>query len=199
MKKIGLSIALVVILSGTMLGQKKGDVELSIAGTFSSMNSSRAGSSSDTKYAVLSVSPGFYLIDGLSLEPEIGWIATEHDLPGWLFLGNVSYTYAGVDQHHRLAPFIRVGYGVSNSYQLATPQLLVRTSNKLDVGVFNVGGGVKVGVVEGAYLRAEVYYRQYNWTSNSSYYDYASRGYLSQSIDYKVSTLGVSIGASIIL
>jgi hypothetical protein len=193
------SIALLILLSGTVLGQKKGDIELSVAGTFGSSNMSRSGSSSDTKFAVLSVSSGFYLIDGLSLEPEIGWIAMEDDFPGWLFLGNLSYTYPEIDQQHRIAPFIRIGYGVSNSYQLLTTQLLIRTGNKLDVGVLNVGGGVKVGLVESAFLRAEVFYRQYNWTYNDSYYDYTSRRYLTQSIDYKLTNIGMSMGVSIIL
>lgn len=199
MKKKGLSMVLVTLFLGTVLGQKKGDVELSVAGTLSSVKMTRGSSSSDTKYALLSVSPGFYILDGLSVEPEIGWMAHQDDFPSWLFLGNVSYTYPGVDQQHRFAPFISVGYGVSNSYQVLTPQVLVRTSTKLDVGVFNVVGGVKVGVVEGAFLRAEVFYRQYNWTGNSSYYDYVSRSYLTQSIDYKVSNLGMSMGVSVIL
>jgi hypothetical protein len=194
-----LSIALLMLASGSVLGQKKGDVELSLAGSFGSSSMSQGSYSSDMKYAILSVSSGYYLIDGLSVEPEIDWLAMKDGFPGWLFLGNVSYTYPGIDERHRIAPFIRVGYGVSNSVQALTMQLLARTSNKMDVGVFNVGGGLKLGLVERAFLRAEVYYRQFNWTESSSYYDYASQRYLAQSADAKFSNFGMSMGLSIIL
>lgn len=199
MRKTQVCIVLILVLSGTSIAQHKGDVELSISGTLGSTSASSGGGSSDSKYAVLSVSPGVYLLDGLSIEPEIGWVAVQNESPSWLLLGNVSYTYPGIDQDHRVAPFIRVGYGLSNSYQILATQLLFRASDKLDVKVFNVGAGAKVVVVPKAFLRAEVYYRTFSWSYDWSSYNYSSGGYVARTTDYKFSSLGVLMGMSIIL
>jgi hypothetical protein len=142
--------------------------------------------------AIISVVPGFYVIDGLSLEAELGLLAEEKGEPAQFLLGNVSYTYRIPDS--KIALFGRVGYGVSNAVQLPVPLGIVsRVSNDFDVGVFNAGAGVKILVSQGAALRAELNYKSHSWTTEYHSYYYSSK------TEYTYSNTGLLLGFSILI
>jgi hypothetical protein len=144
--------------------------------------------------ATISVVPGYYLIDGLSIEAELGLLAVEKEDPAQFILGNVSYTYRLPDS--RVALYGRIGYGVSNSVQLPVqPGIVSRVTNNFDVNVFNGGVGLKILVSQGAALRAELNYKRHSWTTEyHSYYG----GYSSKT-DYTYSNTGLLLGFSILI
>ena len=128
--------------------------------------------STSRNYMVLSVSPAYYIIDGLSIEPEYNLNAVEGSQPSHSILLNLSYTY--FVEGTKIAPFVHAGYGISNSQGIPSlPNVMVRVSDKMDVTILNAGGGLKILVGSGAALRFEVNYRSYRWDeeySNNIYY-----------------------------
>jgi opacity protein-like surface antigen len=175
---------------------KKGDVELSFSGSLGSNTITESSSggysfsnSSTEKYLFFSVSPGYYLLDGLSVEPEISFTANQHEQPAQYLLLNLSYTY--LLPNSREALFLRAGYGISNSVQMPVlGAAVVHTSDKFNVGVLNLGAGAKFLVTQSVILRAEVNYRSHTWSNDEGY------GY---SDDYAYSNVGLLVGFSILL
>jgi hypothetical protein len=197
MKRFILLFAALLIVSAHSSAQfKQGDVELSFSGSLGSLSNSSNTSgynySESRNVAILSVVPGYYIIDGLSLEAELGLLAEEKASPAQYLLGNVSYTYRIPES--RVALFGRVGYGVSNSIQIPMQLGIVsRVTSNFDVGVFNAGAGVKILVSQGAALRAELNYKSHSWTS-----EYHS-AYYSSKTDYTYSNTGLLLGFSILI
>jgi hypothetical protein len=197
MKRLILVSAVVMMVTAHATAQfKQGDVELSFSGSLGSLNASSTSSgynhSESRNTAILSVVPGFYVIDGLSLEAELGLLAEEKAMPAQYLLGNVSYTY--LIPESRVALFGRVGYGVSNSVQIPVqPGIVSRVTNNFDVGVFNAGAGVKILVSQGAALRAELNYKSHSWTT-----EYHSP-YYSSKTEYTYSNTGLLLGFSILI
>ena len=117
----------------------------------SSSSSGAYGSSSDSKsssmfYVQLGVIPAYFVSDGLSIEPEVNVLFQSQEgvesKPSLSFLANVAYNF-NLPQKH-FAPFIRIGYGISNSLQI--PVViggLARVSDDLDVKILNAGVGLK--------------------------------------------------------
>jgi hypothetical protein len=114
------------------------------------IGSSRAG------YLLFSVLPGFFVADGLSIEPEISILALEDAKPSFSIIPNLSYTY--LIPQSRIALYSRAGYGLSNSRSLFG--LLIRNSDKMDIGILNFGTGIKYLVSAGAALRIELNYKR---------------------------------------
>jgi hypothetical protein len=93
----------------------------------------------------------------------------------------------------KVAPFIRAGIGVANGIPVLPGTMAVfRTSDKLDVQVLNVGGGVKYQVAGAAYLRAEANYKHYSWSR-------ALYSGSSTSWDYSYGDFGILVGLSVLL
>lgn len=177
----------------------KGRWELNFTGSLGSIAesmdiSSEYGSfnSSDShSYFELGVIPAYYLTDGLSIEPEINMMAFEGTQPAFLFLGNLSYTM--YIKNSIVFPYIRAGYGVSNSFQFPVNRSISRMSNSLDIGVLNLGGGIKVSLSEKVLLRTEVNYRSFSYSHDQDSF------YYSTSSDYNISSLALLFGFSILL
>jgi hypothetical protein len=199
MKRLILLSAVVMMVTAHATAQfKQGDVELSFSGSLGSWNNSSSSSgynySESRNMAIISVVPGYYIVDGLSLEAELGLLAEEKAKPAQYLLGNVSYTY--LIPESRVALFGRVGYGASNSVQIPVQLGIVsRVTNNFDVGVFNAGAGVKILVSQGAALRAEVSYKSHSWTTQYPGYFGGS----SYKTEYTYSNTGLLLGFSILI
>jgi hypothetical protein len=197
MKRLILLSTVIMMVTAHATAQfKQGDVELSFSGSLGSWSNSSTSSGSthsdSRNLAILSVVPGFYVIDGLSLEAELGLLAEEKAKPAQFVLGNVSYTYPIPES--RVALYGRVGYGVSNAIQLPVPLGIVsRVSNDFDVGVFNAGAGLKILVSQGAAIRVELNYKSHSWTTEYQSYYYSSK------TDYTYSNTGLLLGFSILI
>lgn len=183
---------------------RKSDVELTFSGSFGAWetSSTSTGGSGTSSYSYtssdsrnflwLSIMPGYYIADGFSLEPELSVLAIEKSPPSFFFLGNISYTYSIPES--KVAPFGRVGYGVSNgvTYPMFgnTP---LKISKDLNIGVFNAGGGVKILLNSSIALRVEVNYRRFAWKDEYNYSFGSSKN------DNKQSTTAFNFGFSVLL
>lgn len=177
----------------------KGSWELNFTGSLGSIESSAEYSSSyfsgeeseSRKYFELGITPAYYLIDALSIEPEINIFALEKSQPSFLFLGNLAYTFK--IKNSNVYPFLRAGYGISNSIQIPVNRDISRMSNSLDIGILNLGGGIKVSLSESVLLRTELNYRKFTYTNDDSNIFYNS------SYTYKLSSIALLLGFSILL
>jgi opacity protein-like surface antigen len=178
-----------LVITNVQAQFNKGDVELSFSGSFSSMSYKSSGyddSESNTIFT-LSIIPGYYFLDGFSVEPEIGVMKIDDDDAAFYLLGNLSFTH--LLEGGRLAVFGRAGYGKSNS--VVTPfggSGFFRVSNGFDVDVINVGGGTKYLITDNVVLRAEINYRSHKW--NEDYW-------LGEKEDLTMSNMGLLVGFSI--
>jgi len=64
-------------------------------------------------FLALTARPGFYIVDGLVLEPEILWTAVEGTEPSFSLSGNLAYNF-NVPKFH-VTPFVLIGYGTGNA------------------------------------------------------------------------------------
>lgn len=198
MRRIILRLGALLVLTSYSRAQfKQGDIELSFSGSLGSWTTSSTSNgrtSSDSRaYVFFAVTPGYYIVDGLSIEAELGLLAVEKMTPTEYLLGDISYTYRLPDS--KVALFARVGYGFSNSAKYPMfGDALIKTSNELDVGVVNIGGGLKYIVSEGVALRAEINYRSHSWTS-----EYRGYGGSSSKTEYTYSNIGLLLGFSVLL
>lgn len=194
MKRFVVSIIIIAAFCGAneLAAQfKKGNVELNFGGSagFSS-SESKSGSnshSSDQKYLTLSLMPGYYIIDGLSFEPEIGITSVESIKPGFLLLANMSYTHLFSNNH--TAFFCRIGYGVSNASSITGVNMYSRMLNEMDMSVFNMGGGFKFLLGSNVYIKTELNYRSFSW----------EKEYSSSKNEYSTSILSTVFGIGLAL
>lgn len=156
-----------LVVSSVAFGQiEKGSWEMSLAGTFGSVSTSTNGSDGEsTSLLSLAARPGYYLTDGLSIEPEFYWTAIEEQRPLFSIAANVSYTFRVSESG--FSPFLLAGYGLGNGIPLFQ-RLMFRSSNEMDVSVLNLGGGLKYFVTTSVALRAEYRYQRFNQEEDSN-------------------------------
>jgi hypothetical protein len=182
----------VILLCGLAMSTqaqfKQRDFELALGGTLGTATTKleyEGLSNEETQsYVYLALTPGYYIIDGLSIELDLGLRAMEEVKPGQLALLNLSYTYLLPSTHIGL--FGRVGYGISNC--VSVPGFLdldlSRRSEDLDIGVLNAGVGGKFLMSESVFIRTEVNYRIHSY----------SEDYLGGTADYSQTTLSLLFG-----
>lgn len=168
MKNILAVVCLVFVCEPLYSQTQQGAWELSLSGNFGSVSGSSetSGSFGTSKseseaegYLSLALRPGFYIIDGLAVEPEILWSAFEGVPPSFSLTGNLSYNFRIPESH--VTPFVLAGYGTGNAIPFFQ-RLLFRSSDKLDIGVLNIGGGVKLFLADRVALRTEYRYQRYS-------------------------------------
>jgi opacity protein-like surface antigen len=176
MKPTGLILGLLIIVSvvPALSQTHQGSWEFSVSGAFSSFSlkteSSGFGgththeSDKATNYFSLLLRPGFYVIDGLEIEPEINWGAADGIPPSFSFSGNIAYTYLIPNTH--VAPFALAGYGIGNGIPLLQ-RMFDRSSDAFDIGVLNLGGGVKWFAGKQVALRVEYRFQRYTHESTT--------------------------------
>ncbi|MDP3150854.1 MAG: outer membrane beta-barrel protein [Ignavibacteria bacterium] len=206
MRNVKMIIAAVILLSSTQFAQyKKGQWELGFTGsvgstTQSSKSSGTSGSydnSIDTDFFDISLLPGYYLLDGFSIEPEFGFFAIKDEKPSYNLIANLSYTF--MFPYSSNAFFIKAGYGLGNAYALPmADEFLVRVSNKFDVTILNLGTGVKFFVGEKVYIRCEANYRIQSWQREYSY-SYPPYYYSNDKSEYSWKTLRLKVGLGILI
>lgn len=172
-----------------------GSWELSLSATFGmvSQTSEMTFQGQTTKdeheaegYLSLAVRPGFYLYEGLSLEPEFFWTASEGVPPAFSISGNISYTF--VIPASPACPFLLAGYGVGNGIPLAQ-RLLGRSSDEMDIAVLNLGGGIKIFLSKAVALRGEYRYQRFSWEDTSPFGSTSYR----QTVNFHNFLLGFSV------
>jgi hypothetical protein len=186
MKKLMFFIVLLFFIQLTARAQtestefRRGNWELDITGSLGSIESNEdftsqyyfaSESEYDSRtYFLFGITPGYYLTDGLAFEPEIDILALEKNKPSFLLIGNLAYTVRL--KLSNFFPFVRAGYGVTNSFQVPIKGSLTRFSDSMDIGVLNFGIGLKTVLTDCVLLRTEVNYRKFMYTEDNDYYNY---------------------------
>ena len=145
-------------------------------------------------YSEISLALGFFILDGLSIEPEIDYNFFEGDAT-LSVIGNVSYTIN--IPRKKIYPFFKIGYGISGyavnryNYYGGSNDLF----GSLDAKVINAGAGLKIVQSSWFAMRLELNYKYISYTQ--SQYDpyYASSNDLND-ITANTSVLSIKIGGS---
>lgn len=143
-------------------------------------------------YSEISLALGFFILDGLSIEPEIEYNFFSDDAT-LSIIANVAYTFN--IPRKKIYPFIKVGYGISGFtvyryyYYGGTNGLF----ESLDAKVINAGAGLKIVQSSSFAMRIELNYKNISYTqSQDDPYDLSN--------DYEISTntsaLSIKIGGS---
>ncbi len=198
---------IILMLSGTTIfsyGQfERKAVEMSLSGTLGSnkVTMNNGGSSSEAQaYLFLASSVEYYIMDGISIGPQVGLLAVERDPPSQSVLVNISYTRCINDS--KAALFIRGGAGKANSVSIPFygGVLPARIDKEWIVDVYTGGAGVKFIISDAAALRLEANYRVEKFSrDNYIYLGYPSNlfQYRAQEISYNNTTL--LMGFSVLL
>jgi hypothetical protein len=155
---------------------QRGSWELSLSGTMGSESISITAKTvnstfditgkGDQKYLRLSLRPGYYVLKGLTLEPEILWNAVERYAPTFSLSGNLSYNFS-IPQAH-FAPFVLIGYGLTNGLPVFRGYTM-RAADGFDVNVVNLGSGLKFFFSERAAFRTEYRYQRLRYDDASMF------------------------------
>lgn len=180
MKRIFLISAVLLALPATLaLSQTEQRAwEFSISGAFSSLTSkaevSGGGASGTYESETANIfsimlRPGFFVIDGLEIEPEICWGGASGEAPSLSFSGNLSYNL--LIPGTAVVPFVLAGYGIGNGIPVLG-EVITRSSDAFDISVLNLGGGLKVFVTKAVAFRAEYRYQRFAQETTMGYASY---------------------------
>ncbi len=205
MKRFLLLLLLNAIYSATTSAQfEPGKVEITFNGAAGYLKDNLPANlygSQSIGYVMLNADVGYYLLDGFSIEPQLGLLATENTFPSRSALLNLSYAHR--ISTSAIALFIRSGYGISNS--LSSPEVgfvPVRINEISNVHLINAGVGAKILVTENVALNIEMNYRRETFDDKVPTGIYVVTGnfaYLTQTVDYTYSYVGALFGFSIFL
>ncbi len=136
-------------------------------------------------YLNIGIATGFYIINGLSIEPELDINLCSEGL-SLSVLGNLCYTFY-IPQKN-IYPYIKLGYGVSND-----PKNTDELFAKLDFKTINSSAGVKFMYFQGMAFITEINYR--NLSGSNIFYPGTPDSYTTES---KSSIISVLVGISIL-
>ena len=137
-------------------------------------------------YLNLGVATGFYIINGLSIEPELDINLCSEGF-SLTVLGNLCYTF-NIPQKN-IYPYIKLGYGLSND-----PKNTEDLFENLDFKTINAGAGVKFMYFPDMAFVAEINYR--NLSGSTTFYQGTPDSYTTESTS---SIIAVLVGISILL
>ena len=137
-------------------------------------------------YLNIGIATGFYIINGLSIEPELDINLCSEGL-SLSVLGNLCYSFY-IPQKN-IYPYLKLGYGVSND-----PKNTEDLFENLDFKTVNAGAGVKFMYFPDMAFVAEINYR--NLVGSNTFYQGTPDAYTTESTS---SIISVLVGISILL
>ena len=137
-------------------------------------------------YLNLGVSTGFYIINGLSIEPELDIISCSEGF-SLSILSNICYTL--YIPRKNIYPYVKLGYGLSND-----PKNSGNPFGNLEYKTINAGAGIKFMYFPGMAFLTEINYKNLN--GSSTFYPDTPDSYTKEST---ASIFSVLIGISILL
>jgi hypothetical protein len=151
------------------------------------------GSGDEQFYSEISLSLGFFILDGLSVEPELDYNFFSDDA-SFSILANVSYTLHIPKKN--IYPFFKVGYGKSGftGYYGYYPENSEGLFESLDANVINASAGLKIIQSSSFAMILELNYKYitFNQTVSGEYIE-------AHEVDTKTSLLSIKIGGSFLL
>ena len=171
---ISAAVTLAALQSHAQIDQ--GAVEASLSGTMGSVSYTSDTHSAyiivpgeSHEHLSLALRPGYYIVEGLDVEPEFLLAATDGVPPSFSISGNLAYNVMVPGSH--VAGFVLAGYGTGNTIP-ATRNLFSRPYGGFDIGVLNLGAGLKFFLSERVALRTE--YRFQKYSQEMTFSDYPS-------------------------
>jgi hypothetical protein len=160
----------------------------------SSQNYYGNGSGDEQFYSEISLSLGFFILDGLSVEPELEYNFFSDDA-SFSIIANVSYTLHIPKKN--IYPFFKVGYGKSGFtgyYYGYYPENSEGLFESLDANVINASAGLKIIQSSSFAMILELNYKYitFNQTVSGEYIE-------AYEVDTKTSLLSIKIGGSFLL
>lgn len=202
MKRINFILAIfLIITSGNAQVNEKSERKFYKQGDWEfSLTSNIGGSSKQTKdtyiysydrtekgiYSNLGVSTGYYIINGLSIEPEFN-LNLNSDGFSVSMLGNLCYTFYLPQKN--IYPYLKLGYGVSND-----PDNQNGLFEDLNLKTINAGAGLKFMYFARMAFKMEINYRSLN--GSKTFYPDTPDSYTTETI---TSIFSVSLGISLLL
>lgn len=186
--KIARLMVIIVLTATTVHAQpREGKTrELSLSGSYQNYSSGNSSGSSGAFF----ISPrlGFFVLEGLELEPEILLLLSSGSVPAYLLNGNISYNFISAGKS---VPFVLLGYGIANTVPLFNVPFL---STDFGVGVLNAGAGVKIFLKENIALRVEYRYQKFSGEGSTGIIGFFT---YTQRVDTRIHT--VQFGLSVLL
>lgn len=135
----------------------------SVSGTYESTSSNNylnySSSEQESRgFISLALRPGYFITEGVEIEPEILWTAVEKIAPAYCLTANVAYNFSIPESH--MTPFVLVGYGIANAVPVFQ-RLYGGSMDNFDISVLNVGAGDKIFITERIALRIEYRYQRF--------------------------------------
>jgi len=152
---------------------------------------------SDREFNLLfTASFGYCIVDGLTIEPELDINLVTDNETSISLIGNLTYNF-NIPRKNTY-PFIKLGYGLSNYYSDSHYGYSNESGgNSLDTRVFNAGAGLKFLYSSGMALKLEINFKNYNYSTTSSYTDQYYQN--ASQLDGDMDVISLSIGFSILL
>lgn len=184
MKNLACALLLFVLVFPLQAQFGPGTVETSFSIALQSMS----GEGSSVTNLLASGRVGFFVVQGLEIEPEVTLLKPEEGDLCYVLNGNLAYNFQLPSTN--AAPFILAGYGITNSIPVFDLPIL---NVDMTVGVLNLGAGMKVKIVEGAALRVEYRFQKFTGekTQGSGFYTYTSK------IDLTMHTIGAGVSLTL--
>ncbi len=123
------------------------------------------GSDQSEIFFNINVLPAYYIFKGFSIEPQFVFNTVKNQEPEFNFIGNLSYTIR--IKESGFAPYLKLGYGVSNSVHSDAGNFGNYNSDEFDIGVFNSAAGLKFLVSKKIALRGELNFKLYSKSLNT--------------------------------
>lgn len=133
---------------------------------------------------------GYFITSGFSIDPEVTWGFSDVASPSFAFSLNGSFQAPVNDM---LFVFMTAGAGISNAIPFANITI-GRAAEKLDIPMYNFGGGLKYYLNEIVALRTEFRYSVYNYEEKENDPYFGSTKY-----EYTQKNSNLLIGFSILL
>ena len=152
------------------------------------------GSGDEQFYSEISISIGFFILEGLSIEPELEYNFFQDDA-SFSMIANISYTLHIPKKS--IYPFFKVGYGKSGFtgyYYGYYPENSEGLFESLDANVINTSAGLKI-IQSSSFamiLELNCKYITFNQTVSTDYIE-------PYEVDTKTSSLSIKIGGSFLL
>ncbi len=195
MKAIISTFALTVILSVICMAQfEKGSIELSLVG----MAGAQKSTAEYKTYAFASTSIDLFVAEYISIEPQVDVLFNPLGPPAESIIGNISGSQRIANSN--IAFFVKAGYGRGNSaiYPMTSEMTPRHVVDGWNVGIVDVGGGIKYLISNKAALKIEANFREE--TFPTIFYYFSPYGQVNTyEADVTDSNIALLIGFSIFL